>query len=94
MFYSRSCNRLLENECVNRIDGEDNLATHSGLYEFTDMSLIVQCPHYIAGATRNILGWTGRDAYIVYLDDIAVVGATFKEHLQNLTTKVFKCLYG
>lgn len=95
----RSCNRLLENECVNRSDGEDSFATHSRpMYEFTDMLLILQCPHYIAGATRNVLGWTGRDACTVYLDDIhtylVVLGATIKEHLQNITTKVSECLHG
>ena len=97
VFCSRSCNWLLESECVNRIDEKDNFATHSGLYEFTDMPLIVQCPYYITlqGLPETFQArLEGMPAQCTLMPQLQWELRMFKEHLQSLVTTVFECLHG
>ena len=60
-------------------------ATHSGLYEFAVMPFgLCNAPATFQRLMETVLAGLARDACMVYLDDILVLGATLEEHLQNL----------
>ena len=61
-------------------------ATHSGLYEFAVMPFgLCNAPATFQRLMETVLAGLARDACMVYLDDILVLGATLEEHLQNLS---------
>ena len=60
-------------------------ATHSGLYEFAVMPFgLCNAPATFQRLMETVLAGLARNACMVYLDDILVLGATLEEHLQNL----------
>ena len=62
-----------------------SFATHSGLYEFAVMPFgLCNTPATFQRLMATVLAGVARDAVIVYLDDILVLGPTLEEHLQNL----------
>ena len=61
-------------------------ATHSGLYEFAVMPFgLCNAPATFQRLMETVLAGHARDACMLYLDDILVLGATLEEHLQNLS---------
>ena len=66
--------------------------THEGLFEFTVMPFgLCNAPATFQRLRENVLAGLRREKCIVYLDDILVIGKTFKEHLSNLRD-VCSCL--
>ena len=66
--------------------------THAGLYEFLVMPFgLCNVPATFQCLMETILVGLVRDRYVVYIDDILVVGETFEAHLENLQ-KIFDCL--
>ena len=61
-------------------------AIHSGLYKFAVMPFgLCNVPVTIQRPMEIVLAEHARDACMMYLDDILVLGATLEEHLQNLS---------
>ena len=59
--------------------------THDGLYEFKVMPFgLCNAPATFKRLMENLLAGLARDKCLVYLDDIVVIGQTFKSHLSNL----------
>ena len=59
--------------------------TQEGLFEFTVMPLgICNAPATFQRLMEGVLAGLARKKCVVYLDDILVMGRTFKEHLSNL----------
>ena len=55
------------------------VVTHEGLYEFSVMPFdLCNAPKVDGGDTAGF--WPGASKYVVYLDDILVMGRTFQEH--------------
>ena len=60
--------------------------THVGLYEFQKMPFgLANAPATFQRLMEVVLHGLAREVCFVYLDDIVVVGATWEEHLANLT---------
>ena len=60
--------------------------THSGLYEFRVMPFgLCNAPATFQRLMEAVLAGLARNVCVVYLDDILVMGATFAEHLVNLS---------
>ena len=60
--------------------------THAGLYEFQKMPFgLANAPATFQRLMEVVLHGLAREVCFVYLDDIVVVGATWEEHLANLT---------
>ena len=66
--------------------------THSGLFKFRVMPFgLCNAPATFQRLMEAVLAGLARDVCVVYLDDILVMGATFSEHLVNLS-RVLTCL--
>ena len=66
--------------------------THSGLYEFSVMPFgLVNAPSTFQQLMESVLAGLSGEKCMVYIDDILVPGATWPEHLQNLS-QVFERL--
>ena len=61
--------------------------THSGLYELAVMPFgLCNAPTTFQRLMEMLLARLAQDTCTVHLNDILVMGATFKEHLQNVAT--------
>ncbi len=59
--------------------------TYSGLYEFLVMPFgLCNAPATFQRLMETVLAGLARDACMVYMDDILVIGKTYEEHLDNL----------
>ena len=59
--------------------------TYSGLYEFTVMPFgLCNAPATFQRLMEKVLHGLAREKFLVYLDDVLVIGCTFQEHLDNL----------
>ena len=59
--------------------------THCGLYEFRVMPFgLCNAPATFQRLMEVVLHGLIRESCLVYLDDILVIGRTFKEHVENL----------
>ena len=66
--------------------------TWNGLYEFNVMPFgLCNAPATFQRLMERVLSGAVRDKYLIYLDDILVMGRTFEEHIENLRM-VFDCL--
>ena len=67
--------------------------TYSGLYEFKKMSFgLVNAPATFQRLMEVVLAGLAREGYLVYIDDILMIGKTWDEHLANLE-KVMDCFH-
>ena len=59
--------------------------TYSGMYEFRKMPFgLVNAPATFQRLMEVVLTGLARDGYMVYLDDVLVIGKDFEEHNRNL----------
>ena len=59
--------------------------TYAGLYEFTVMPFgLCNAPATFQRLMEKVLHDLAREKYLIYLDDVLVIGHTFQEHLDNL----------
>ena len=66
--------------------------TWNGLYEFKVMPFgLCNAPATFQRLMEKVLSGAVREKYLIYLDDILVMGQTFEEHINNLRM-VFDCL--
>ena len=81
--------------CVDQASREKTaFITHSGLYEFKKMHMpfgLVNAPAKFQRLMEVVLNGLARDGYMMYLDDVWIVGRKFEENNDNLA-KVFQRL--